>query len=241
MADDRDVIAAEIKVLNDELRTSLRRINATLALVLEAEAACQAREESMRQMQESLTMLWDRNIANARATLADFEDKISDAGLAKLRIASEKTLQEGHAHVQTLKRGLEEFKQLSTETCERLDRTTAHTIRGINDAVNRFRVEDFRQLTHQACQSVEASSTQAVRNILQFSRWFYWKKALLVGMLSVVVAVVTGLYITGEWPWELHQDVVKQRMLGHAVLANWTHLSAADREMIRQQADQGLV
>lgn len=174
-------------------------------------------------------------LSAVQASIREFNDVLTQAGIARWRLAAETALRDGKTQAKKIEEATETFRQLSTDTCERLDRATSYTVKNISEAVGTFRVSDFKLLTEDCAKQVEKTAQSAVKQIGKVSRWFYWRKLLLVFSFTIILTVISGLYINDEWPWEMHNQVLTERQVGVATLQTWPQLSQADRDIILNQ------
>ncbi len=216
----------------EQLRQLIQRMGQFVALYEVAEEKLRQRETLLEEHLHMHESYVNQQLERIHYTLQEFERLMTEAGVARWRLAAEDTLRQGQDHVKALESAAADFRQLSNETCDRLDRATSYTVKGVSEAVNSFRVADFRKLTETSCQRIEQVAIGVAKQVAQVTRWFYWKKAILVFCLSVLVAVIMGLYINGEWPWEDHRNILQQRDLGRAALHVWTQLSPHDQQEI---------
>jgi hypothetical protein len=217
---------------SDKIRSLLQRMGQFIALYEASEEKLRQREAMLQERIGAHEIYVNEQLERIHLALGEFDKLMSEAGVARWRLAAEDCLQQGKAHLQLLKSTTAEFSQLSQDTCERLDRATSYTIKGIADAISSFRLADFKQLTDDGCQRVEKVAAHAIRNIAKVTRWFYWKKIILVCVFSMMVATITGLYINGEWPWEDHKDILRERELGKAAMQAWSDLNPHDQQAI---------
>ncbi len=219
---------------SQQLRQLTQRFAELVATAEAAELKMHVREQTLeRKCNDHITFV-NSQLDRMQQLLKDYESVMTEAGVARWRLAAENNLQQGRDHLQAMQATIEEFKQLTGQTCDRLDRTTNYAIKGISDAMNSVRFSDFKQLTEESCHRVEFTANSAVRQIAKVAHWFYWKKTLLVFLFSSAVAVIFGLYVNAEWPWEMHGDVINQRQMGHAAMKAWPQLHEEDKKIIAQ-------
>ena len=225
----------------EQLRALVQRMGEFVALFEVAETKLRERESSLEQHMQDHEATMAKSMEQINYRISELEGVMTEAGVARWRLAAEDSLKEGKAHLQEIKQTLDSFQKGSKEVCGRLDRATAYTVKGISEAINAFRPSDFRQLTENACVEVEHTAASAIKSIARVTRWFYWKKLMMVFSFALVVAVVTGLYLTAEWPWEIHDNVIKERLAGKAVLQSWPQLIPQDKQLIEKNSREGLV
>jgi hypothetical protein len=105
----------------------------------------------------------------------------------------------------------------------------------VNEAIHAFKIDDFKYFIEESYEQVKNNSTKTVEEISNILQWFHWKNLALALGLSLVVAVMVGLYINAEWPWEIHQSVVKERAAGKALMNAWPHLSKDDQAFLQDK------
>lgn len=225
----------------EQLRALVQRMGEFVALFEVAEDKLREREAALERHITNHEISINNSMEQISHRISELESVMTETGVARWRIAAESSLKEGKVHLSNIKHCVEEFRQLSKEVCTRLDRATSYTVKGVSEAVNSFRISDFRQLTEGSCAQVERTAVTAVKNIAQVTRWFYWKKLTLVFTFALGVSVITGLYLNAEWPWEIHRDVVRERIAGVAVMRTWAQLQPRDRRIIQENSKQGLV
>lgn len=218
------------------VRQLLQRMGEMVATFEVAEVKLRDREQQLESRINEHEHKVNNQMQSMRDMLQEFQMVMTEAGVARWRLAAEGSLEQGAKHVDVLKSTCEEFRQLSEQTCERLERATAYSVKGVTEAMDTIRVADFKQIAEESCNRVEFTATTAVKNIAKVARWFYWKKLVLVFVFSTAVAVIYGLYINAEWPWEMHQDILQQREVGTATMRAWPQLSRQDQEIIRHNS-----
>jgi hypothetical protein len=217
---------------SEQLKMLTHRMSEFIALYEMAETKIRDREKKLKAQLTEQERSLEAQLTRINQSIEEITSVMTEVGVARWRVSAETAMREGEAHLQALQNSIETFRQLSDETCQRLDQATAFTVKGVADAVSSFRATDFRQLTEDSCSRVERTTITAVKNIARVTRWFYWKKLLLVFCFSLLVAMIFGMYVNGEWPWQTHNQVMQQRLFGTAVLNNWNQLSPADQQLI---------
>ena len=225
----------------EQLRQLIQRMGEFIALYEAAEEKLRQRESILETRMTSHESYVNEQLEQIHQAVTTFENIMTEAGVARWRLAAEDALRQGQTHLKSLENSSEEFRQLSNDTCDRLERATSYAIKGVSDAVSSFRVADFKQLTQDSCDRVEQAAMGAVKNISQVSQWFYWKKSILVFTVALLVAMIMGLYINGEWPWQDHQKIMHEREVGKAAMHVWSELSRRDKRRILRDLQEKTV
>lgn len=174
-------------------------------------------------------------IDKINALMADLREIMTEAGAARWRLSAQETLRLGDIQLQHLRKLGDESRHLISDSCARFERTSTTTVKNIHEAVNHLKIDEFKNYIEQSYDHVKSAATGSIEQIGGILNWFHWKNLLLALGLSLVVAVIVGLYINDEWPWEMHQDVIKQRSAGKALMNAWPHLTKDDQQFIEQK------
>lgn len=164
--------------------------------------------------------------------MSELQELVTEENIAKWQVSAQEALKLGDTQLQSLRKLKEESKTLMNESCARFERTSNTTVKHIHEAIHNFKLDDFKQYVEKSYDGVTKTSSSAIEKITDVLRWFQWKNLTLALGLSVVAGVAIGLYINGEWPWELHSTVVKQRTAGEALINAWPRLSKADQQYL---------
>lgn len=193
------------------------------------------REKALEIQFQSSDKFLNEQMEKITNLMSDLGEIITEAGAARWRLSAQDALRLGDLQLSTVKKLSEETKNLLTESCLRFERTSQSTIKNVQEAVSMFKVDEFKAYTEQCCEEVRKNSSAAVQKINEIFSWFQWKNMALVLGLSIIAAVVIGLYIDDEWPWELHDKVVKERAAGQALMNAWPHLSEVDHQYLENK------
>ena len=221
-------------VSNTKLDRLLARLGEFLALFEEAESKLEDRERQLQVQIEHYEQRLQQSLETIQGSLAECERVMTETGVARWRLAAEQAVSQGEAQVQALQSINEEFRVLSHQSCDRLEQASHYAVKSMGDIVTSFRQADFKSVADGCCDRIEKLTNKSITKINELMRWVYWKKIFLVFAFSSLVAVITGLYINDEWPWEDHAEVMHERDLGQAASHAWQQLSAKDKAMIMQ-------
>ena len=177
----------------------------------------------------------NEQIDKVNALLADFREVMTEAGAARWRISAENVLRQGKDHVKTLQDTAADIKKTLKENCDKFDRVSAGTVKTVNEAVASFRISDFKELTEKSCIQVKEAATGIIGHVTEVIKWFHWKNLAMAFGLSLMIAVIMGLYINDEWPWEMHANIVQQRAAGRALINAWPHLNKNDQQYLAER------
>ncbi len=234
-------MSAEIS--QDELlsmRNTLHKIADFVALFESAEEKLTQRENAFNERLKSSERHVDEQLIKIKSALADFQDIMTEAGAARWRIAAEQSMQKNEEYLRNIRYATDEFIRCTDESYQKLNKATDYTVKGLSKAIHSFRMDDFQNVTTNSVDMVRNACEKSVRKATEIIRWFHWRNVALVFSMTLVVTMVSGLYMNDEWPWESHQQVMQQRQLAKAVEAAWPHLSVLDQQEILHTATQSI-
>jgi hypothetical protein len=194
-----------------------------------------AREKALDEQFEASEKFLDNQLEKVNTLVSDLREIMTEAGAARWRLSAQEALRLGDGQLQHLKKTSDDLKLLLNESCDRFERTSHSTTKTIHEAIDAFKVDEFKKYVEISHEEVKKTSTSAIAKINEILRWFQWKNLGLALGLSIISAVVIGLYIDDEWPWELHSKVVKERAAGEALMNAWPHLNQADQQYLEQK------
>jgi hypothetical protein len=167
-------------------------------------------------------MQLNEQLQQIRSVTEELQSVMTEAGVARWRIAAESALSAGKEHLRAIEAAstdvisklndaVQGINLLAKKSFDRLDRASAYTIKHISDAISSFRIGDFQRLADQSREIVEETSTTAIKRLKDTVRWFQWKNIGLALAMTVFATFTIGLYLNDELPWEIHKQVVAQR------------------------------
>lgn len=177
----------------------------------------------------------NEQVEKINALMKELQNLMTEANAARMRLSLQESLKVGEAQLSALKKLNTETQSLMEGSCTRFEKTSNATVKNVNEAIHAFKIDDFKYFIEESYEQVKNNSTQTVEEISNILRWFHWKNLALALGLSLVVAVLLGLYINAEWPWEIHQSVVKERAAGKALMNAWPHLGKADQAFLQDK------
>lgn len=194
----------------------------------------------------------ESQLAEIRLTANELRELMTEAGVARWRLAAEQALYEGKEHIAILRalsekqikaieESKEDFKTLLKKSMDRLDRASTYTANSIAEAVKSFRINDFKKLADQSRDIIEKTATGNIKRLKQLLKWFQWKHLALIFCLTFLVSLIIGLYINAEMPWESHKRVLMQRNAGQALINAWPNLSENERKHILEHTKKAII
>ncbi|MDX2164164.1 MAG: hypothetical protein SFW07_01970 [Gammaproteobacteria bacterium] len=167
----------------------------------------------------------NEHIEKINALMNDLHQLITEANVLKL----------GEHQLENLKKMNSEIQNTISDSCARFEKTSIATVKNVNEAIHAFKVDDFKYFIEESYDQARNNSVKTVEEVSKILRVFHWKNMGLALGLSLVVAVLIGLYMNAEWPWEIHQTVVKERAAGKALMNAWPHLNKDDQAFLQDK------
>jgi len=218
------------------IRASLHKVAEFIANFENAEEKLKRREQALEQRVVVSEQRINQQLMQIKTVLGDFEQIMTEAGAARWRISADKSLKEGEEHLKNIRFATDEFVRKTEESYRKLDKASEYTVKGISKAIYSFRVDDFQKIANDSITEIKEACNESIRKVSAVIRWFHWRNIGLVLSITIVVTMISGLYVNDEWPWENHREVMQQRHLAEAVVVAWPHLSNADQQEILQSA-----
>jgi len=167
----------------------------------------------------------NEHIEKINALMNDLRQLMTEANVLKL----------GENQLENLKKMNSDIQNTISDSCSRFEKTSVATVKNVNEAINALKVDDFKYFIEESYDQAKNNSMKTVDEISKILRGFHWKNLALALGLSLVVAVLIGLYMNAEWPWEIHQSVVKERAAGKALMNAWPHLNKDDQAFLQDK------
>lgn len=223
-----------------KMRASLNKIAEFVALYESTEDKLQIREKEIEERISNNERAVDTQLSQIKSVLNDFREIMTEAGAARWRVAADQSLKSGQQHLKSIRLATDEFVRKTEDNYKKLDKTAEYTVKGISKAIYSFRIDDFQRITKDAVTEIQAACDNTLKKIERVVRWFHWRNVGLLFAMTLVLSLVSGLYLNDEWPWEAHRDIMDQRQLAHAVVSAWPHLTKLDQQTILNSADHSV-
>ena len=194
-----------------------------------------SREKNMDTQYDLSEKFLNQQFEKISALITEISEVLTEAGAARMRLSMQEALKLGQQQIQSIQRVGEDTRNLMRDSCTRFERTAAASVKNINESINAVKIDDLKVFVEESYTLVKNHSTDAIKKVTQILKWFHWKNLMLALGVSVMTSVIIGLYLNAEWPWEIHQTIVKERAAGKAMLNAWPHLSRADQVYLEQK------
>lgn len=226
---------------SDQMHQLLREMASFVALYETMEEKLISREEAIEEKARDAEQTLTQQLSKIKSSLTDFQNIMTAAGAARLRVATEKALNEGKLHLQTMQETCADIGSIVKDGAENLNQVATQAVTNLTEASASFRAKEFTKVAEEGAEKVKSASETSIKRISELINWFQWKNVAMAFAVTVFVIFMTGLYINDEWPWEIHKNVVKERKAGEALLAAWPYLTPQEQQHITVLAKQNPV
>jgi hypothetical protein len=203
-----------------------------------------------KQLQENQQQ-YEEKYQHVHAQLEAFEEMLTQAGLARFRLQADEVFTQSTQQLQQTEQVSEEFltkiksqqqeiEHFLDKALGKLDTHSQATIQKIDQQLARYDADHFRRVANESCDKVENAAQQAVHKSFQLLNKTNVKITAIAIVASVITAFTIGLYVSDEWPWEMHQQAMNEREAGKMLMHAWPKLSQNDRNKIITNDRHGL-
>ena len=181
-----------------------------------------------------------QQLQNLQNEFTALQEVLTQAGLARFRLTAEKTLKQGEEHIELLQKTSQqiindmmikqnEFSKLMEKNLLQIEQHTIGAVEHIDSQLAQYDVQHFRRIASDSCEQVEKAATNAVAKSAHILHNFQWRSVMLVLLTTILTVFAIGLYISNEFPWELHQHAMNEREAGKVLIKAWPALSQEER------------
>ena len=164
--------------------------------------------------------------------ITHFRAIMTRAGAEQWQQLIENLSKNSRTEIRLLEKTYAETCQAINKECDHLNHLSMHTVKNVAQLLSQAKAFNLQHLTEKKSLELTRACEKKIDKIKQIINGFRWKNLLMAVILSLIVAVIVSLYINDEWPWQAHEEVIKQREAGEVLLNSWKYLSSADKELI---------
>lgn len=219
-----------------QMRELAVRMGDYIALFEEAARKIEEHEVLSGRRLEATEHYFKDRIDQIDRTTLELGEVMSQAGAARWRVAAEAALQQGDQHLAELRQVVQGFQQITQQNYHHLQQTVENCAEQMRQMIQTIPVDNLQTSVNENVQAIKMATDQMGRRVQHWSRWFHWERVGIVLAITVLVSFLMSLYVTDEFPWESHSQVVAQRSAGKILLSAWPHLSMHDKTDIRLAA-----
>lgn len=232
----RNTCASSGLAASDPIRHLLIQIADFSALFEAVEEKLIKRSNDIKEKIDNTESQLLKQLTQIQTTLANFESMMTQEGAARWRIAAKTAKQDAELYLQTLQQTCGEICSFLHKNSENLKHSAQQTLDQITNIAKIFPTADFKQITTTSCQQIKTTSFSIMQQTSSLIKKIHSKNLIMAISLTLLIAFNIGLYLTDEWPWEIHKQVVKERLAGRTLLAAWPQLSSDEKQDIMMAA-----
>lgn len=216
------------------LEKTLEAMSNLIASAATAQKNLLVQEQLIEKRLARTEQIVNSNLQEIESTVLHVQETLANANVDGLRSAVESMRSEGKERTQGLQEVYTEAKAIIKKACERAEHASTQILKGLGRTLDSLHPSEFQNLTEVSTEEVKKVSSRATQQITDTVRWFHWKNLFIVFFLSLMVSLSISFYLDDEWPWEVHNTAVKQRLAGAALMNAWAGLSPSDQQLIAQ-------
>jgi len=189
-------------------------------------------EATLREKSKQL----EQHLLNISSDIQHFREMMTRAGAQQLREETEKLSQEGKKEVKLLENTYKKTKTAIASQCVQLNKASMTTVKNVSQLVSSVRKNHLKKLTEERLGELQQNCETSSQKIYRLVSSLHWRNLVMAVLITILVSTIVSLYVDNAWPWQAHQQVLKQREAGKILLNSWQQLSHNDQDLIVQDA-----
>jgi len=236
--DNITVLPMTMSSIEEQFHTILREVADFNAIYETLQEKLKARESALEQKLTSAGQHLSSQLAEIQRALESFAGFMTEEGAARNRMSIKHASDETQAGLHALKATCDDIKKAVEDTEARLEHTVNQTLTHVTEITQSFPAAEFKQVAQQSCNDIKTATHGAIKQMAGHIKLFHRKNLVMAFVLTLFMAFILGLYLNGEWPWEIHQQVLKERSAGRALLTAWPKLTPSEQQAIINAANR---
>lgn len=168
------------------------------------------------------------------------QNALTEAGLARFRLVAENNLlqEKEHLHeIQQMKTQIlkqisdsqVDMTQLSQQILKKIHHHSEQSLTAIDLQLSQHDVQQFNRIANESCEQIHHSARDALNKSRQLLKLFHWRTAALSLLTTLVTVFALSLYMSDEYPWEIHQHAQNERNAGKMLMTAWPQLTHQEK------------
>lgn len=222
------------------LKELLRRTGEFIAYFELAETKMIEWRQTLEQQTTIQQTQFQQQFDTIRSQLESLQEILTEAGLARFRIAANTALNQGKEYLDSMQKTEQHFlklvancqrdlNQMSTSALEQITDHTQVSMQKLDNHLSNYDVQHFHRIANESCEQVEKSAQQVITTSGKILRLFQWRAVALAFLTTVITALAVGLYMNDEYPWEIHQHAMNERGAGKMLMNAWPKLTYQEK------------
>lgn len=222
------------------LKELLRRTGEFIAYFELAETKMMEWRQDLEQREHLQHQQIKQQLATLQSESEALQSTLTEAGLARFRLAAENSLAQGKEHLhemqqmkaQILKQISDsqlEMTQLSQQILKHIHQHAEQSLTQIDAQLSRYDVQQFNRIANESCEQINHAARDAMSKSRQLLKLFHWRTAALSLLVTLVTVFTLSLYMSDEYPWEIHQHAQNERNAGKMLMTAWPQLTHQEK------------
>jgi len=223
----------------NRLKELLRRTGEFIAYFELVETKMMEWRQDIEQLATTQQQQFQQQLHAVQTELGFFHDVLTQAGLARFRITADSALNQGKEYLlsiqkteqQLLKQMANHQRDVGTLTATAVSQIAQHAanaLERIDTQLGQYDVQHFRRIASESCAQVEKSAQNVIVKSGRLLRLFQWRSVAM----ALLTTLAVGLYMSDEYPWEVHQHAMSEREAGKMLMSAWQNLSYHEKTKI---------
>ena len=218
------------------LQALTRQMGDYIALFEEAAQRIEKHELLNGKRLEENEHYFKQRLRDIQQASSELSSVVTQAGAARWRVSAEAALKQGEAHLDELQNAVQNFKLFTQENYQRMQDTATRCAERMHAVAENIELESLQNSVKSNVAAIDDMTTKVSQRAGRWLKRFHWEQLSLIFIVAVFVTFLTSMYITDEFPWESHAQVVAEHNAGKLLLKAWPHLPAKERADIRHAA-----
>lgn len=225
------------------LRELLRQTGEFIAYFEFAEMKMMEWRHDIEQRAQDHQKQFQQQLQALQLESGSLQEMLTSAGLTKFRLTADSTLKQSQEYLNEMKdtksrvlNELSEFKHELSSLCEqathKIHQHTEKAIAAIDTQLGHYDPHQFSRIANESCDQVEQSAQHAISASSRLLSLFQWRTIALAFVTTFLTAFAIGLYVSDEYPWEIHQHAMNERGAGKLLMSAWPKLSYQEKVKI---------
>jgi hypothetical protein len=208
-------------------------------LIANAEISLQTSKAATKNTETTLlekSKQLDQHLRIISADIHHCREMMTRAGAQQLRSETEKLSQDGKKEAKILEDTYRKTKTAIAAQCVQLNKASMSTVKNVSQLVSSVRQNHLKKLTEERLGELQQDCEGSLQKVQRMIGSLHWRNLVMAVLITLLVATIVSLYIDNAWPWQAHQQILKQREAGKILLSSWQQLSHSDQDIIIQNA-----
>ncbi|WP_133128143.1 hypothetical protein [Legionella nagasakiensis] len=222
------------------LKELLRRTGEFIAYFELAEAKMMEWRHDIELRAASHQQQFQERLQTLQTELNSLRETFTQAGIARFRLTAENALKQGkeylaamqqteHQLLMHLSNGQQQLSTLCEQAVTEINQHATQALERIDNQLSQYDPQHFHRIANESCEHVEKSANHVIMKSGNLLRMFQWRTVALAFLTSLLTAFSIGLYISDEFPWEIHQHAMNERGAGKMLMNAWPKLSYQEK------------